>query len=324
LSFLPVLDESLLTKVKRMDCIWKGDMIMIADVIRFRAILENTHTWAMREQRPRLSTYIDLWRMRCGIHCDPTSCSPVQADRLAPSVSRLGLRSRTASPSIGGQTTETEETRSDEVSLTGQSGIEQELVVNEEGESDSPSTEERGVEADSGEEEEEQEQEEEEYVGGEEEQEVVEEEEEEEEEGNEAEVMEEVVMEEEEEEGELTEPESLRRKGTWGSKAYHGPRSDEKPTDRVLRSGAPKMPLTPPPSTDNTPLNRGSAKTPDRPGSPSDGRGYFLQRRAGEPPTFQLTPDEATGRARSRGILGTSDDDEEPTPRRGRRRGRRS
>jgi hypothetical protein len=50
--------------VQKMDCIWKGDMTRVLDVIKLRAILENTHTWAMREQRPRISTYIDLWKYK--------------------------------------------------------------------------------------------------------------------------------------------------------------------------------------------------------------------------------------------------------------------
>ncbi|KAK3901600.1 hypothetical protein C8A05DRAFT_16236, partial [Staphylotrichum tortipilum] len=46
----------------RMDCIWKGVITLASDVVKLQAILENTFTWAMRELRPRLSTYIDLWK----------------------------------------------------------------------------------------------------------------------------------------------------------------------------------------------------------------------------------------------------------------------
>ena len=39
-------------------------MTTIMDLMKFRAILENVHTWAMREQRPRISCCIDMWRAR--------------------------------------------------------------------------------------------------------------------------------------------------------------------------------------------------------------------------------------------------------------------
>jgi hypothetical protein len=66
--------------VQKMDCIWKGDMTRVLDVIKLRAILENTHTWAMREQRPRISTYIDLWKYKYPMEpragCNPSSLAP--------------------------------------------------------------------------------------------------------------------------------------------------------------------------------------------------------------------------------------------------------
>lgn len=44
-----------------MDCIWKGDMTHVRDLMYFAAILDNLHTWAMRVLRPWISGYIDLW-----------------------------------------------------------------------------------------------------------------------------------------------------------------------------------------------------------------------------------------------------------------------
>lgn len=44
-----------------MVCIWKGDVTKITDIIKLEAILENLHTWAMRELRPWISTYIGQW-----------------------------------------------------------------------------------------------------------------------------------------------------------------------------------------------------------------------------------------------------------------------
>lgn len=39
-------------------------MTVVLDISKFRAILENLHTWAMRVLRPWISTYIDQWRAR--------------------------------------------------------------------------------------------------------------------------------------------------------------------------------------------------------------------------------------------------------------------
>lgn len=47
-----------------MVCIWKGDMTAILDLMKFSAILCNSHEWALREQRPRISGFIDLWKIR--------------------------------------------------------------------------------------------------------------------------------------------------------------------------------------------------------------------------------------------------------------------
>ncbi|KAL2130237.1 hypothetical protein VTI74DRAFT_6714 [Chaetomium olivicolor] len=48
----------------KMACIWKGDMTAILDLMKFSAILCNAHKWALHEQRPRISGYIDLWKAR--------------------------------------------------------------------------------------------------------------------------------------------------------------------------------------------------------------------------------------------------------------------
>ncbi|KAK4038765.1 hypothetical protein C8A01DRAFT_37255 [Parachaetomium inaequale] len=73
----------------RMDCIWRGDMTRVLDLIKFRAILEDTHTWAMREQRPRISTYIDLWKYKHPMKLR-TGCEP---GGLAPALGHVRLRS---------------------------------------------------------------------------------------------------------------------------------------------------------------------------------------------------------------------------------------
>ena len=45
-----------------MKCIWLGYMTTAIDIMRFQALLENCHTWAMRVLRPWISSYIDQWR----------------------------------------------------------------------------------------------------------------------------------------------------------------------------------------------------------------------------------------------------------------------
>lgn len=45
------------------------------DIIKLEAILENLHTWAMRELRPWISTYIDQWLFRFPIHPNRDSTS---------------------------------------------------------------------------------------------------------------------------------------------------------------------------------------------------------------------------------------------------------
>jgi hypothetical protein len=48
----------------QMRCIWQGDMRISKDVLKLQSILENTHTWAMRDLRGTISTYLDLWLTR--------------------------------------------------------------------------------------------------------------------------------------------------------------------------------------------------------------------------------------------------------------------
>ncbi|KAF5243200.1 hypothetical protein FANTH_8298 [Fusarium anthophilum] len=45
-----------------MNCIWKGDMTIPKDIVKFRLILENVYTWATRVFKPLITTYIDQWR----------------------------------------------------------------------------------------------------------------------------------------------------------------------------------------------------------------------------------------------------------------------
>ncbi|KAI1042501.1 hypothetical protein LB505_010892 [Fusarium chuoi] len=45
-----------------MQCIWAGDMTKAHDILKFRLILENTYTWAIRVFKPLVATYIDQWR----------------------------------------------------------------------------------------------------------------------------------------------------------------------------------------------------------------------------------------------------------------------
>jgi hypothetical protein len=44
-----------------MDCIWNGDVLKFVDIVKLEAILENLHTWAMRELKPWIARYIDMW-----------------------------------------------------------------------------------------------------------------------------------------------------------------------------------------------------------------------------------------------------------------------
>ncbi|KAF4483506.1 hypothetical protein FAGAP_11740 [Fusarium agapanthi] len=46
-----------------MQCIWTGDMTEPYDILKFRLILENTYTWAIRVFKPLVAAYIDQWRL---------------------------------------------------------------------------------------------------------------------------------------------------------------------------------------------------------------------------------------------------------------------
>ncbi|KAH6636948.1 hypothetical protein F5144DRAFT_569209 [Chaetomium tenue] len=105
------------TKYK-MACIWRGDMTLVSDLIKLRAILENTHTWAMREQRPRISAYIDLWKYKYPTTTTATATTgqgEVEDDQattasLAPSLAHLTLDARPGdlvpAPPVGEQVRE--------------------------------------------------------------------------------------------------------------------------------------------------------------------------------------------------------------------------
>ncbi|KAK3386811.1 hypothetical protein B0H63DRAFT_447714 [Podospora didyma] len=60
----PSLDDpaKFLMLPQRMTCIWKGDMTIILDLVKFSAIINNAHKWALREQRPRISGFVHLWK----------------------------------------------------------------------------------------------------------------------------------------------------------------------------------------------------------------------------------------------------------------------
>ncbi|VTT62892.1 unnamed protein product [Fusarium fujikuroi] len=65
-----------------MKCVWKGDMTIPRDIVKFRLILENSYTWAARVFKPLITTYIDQWRFvhsRSGLY--PTSANTALARR---------------------------------------------------------------------------------------------------------------------------------------------------------------------------------------------------------------------------------------------------
>ncbi len=68
-------------------------MTVASDLIKFQVILENTHAWAVREQRPRISTYIDLWTakhpIRRGTQREPV-LDPVMVIPESVNTSRAG------------------------------------------------------------------------------------------------------------------------------------------------------------------------------------------------------------------------------------------
>ncbi|EXK28167.1 hypothetical protein FOMG_15613 [Fusarium oxysporum f. sp. melonis 26406] len=62
-----------------MQCIWDGDMTEPEDIVKFRLILENIHTWATRVFKPLITTYIDQWRF---VH-SPSSQQRMELSRSA-------------------------------------------------------------------------------------------------------------------------------------------------------------------------------------------------------------------------------------------------
>ncbi|KAH6871786.1 hypothetical protein B0T10DRAFT_611120 [Thelonectria olida] len=63
----------------KMDCIWKGNMAMAFDIIKFEAILENAHMWAECELRPLISRCIDQWKFQFPTGPGPASQAPVES-----------------------------------------------------------------------------------------------------------------------------------------------------------------------------------------------------------------------------------------------------
>ena len=112
--------------VKRMDCIWKGDMTVALDLIRFRTILENTHTWAIHDQRPRISTYIDLWKLKHPMDppkaaCESTPKSAIPTDSASTSATKAALTEPSSPvPSLSPILTAGERTTESEGSLLNQ------------------------------------------------------------------------------------------------------------------------------------------------------------------------------------------------------------
>ena len=79
-----------------MTCIWRGDMTLVSDLVKLRAILENTHTWAMREQRPRISAYIDLWKYKYPPSAMTTTTTATVAAAMATAVATTMATATTA------------------------------------------------------------------------------------------------------------------------------------------------------------------------------------------------------------------------------------
>jgi hypothetical protein len=52
-----------------MHAVWNGNMTKLVDTFKLQMILDNLHTWAMREFKPLISTYIDQWKY---VHCHPS------------------------------------------------------------------------------------------------------------------------------------------------------------------------------------------------------------------------------------------------------------
>ncbi|KAF5980094.1 hypothetical protein FBULB1_5338 [Fusarium bulbicola] len=80
-----------------MQCIWTGDMTEPQDIIKFRLILENTYTWAKRDFKPLIATYVDQWKFACAedITVDENTAMKRRQERLE--LSRCALRLTQAS-----------------------------------------------------------------------------------------------------------------------------------------------------------------------------------------------------------------------------------
>jgi hypothetical protein len=61
-----------------MRAVWEGDVTIIEDVAKFKIILENVHTWAMRVFRPLIGSHIDAWKY---VHLDQNNSTPAALKR---------------------------------------------------------------------------------------------------------------------------------------------------------------------------------------------------------------------------------------------------
>lgn len=52
-----------------MQCIWTGDITKKDDILKFRAILENTSTWGTRIFRPLMAKFINQWQIMYNRAC---------------------------------------------------------------------------------------------------------------------------------------------------------------------------------------------------------------------------------------------------------------
>lgn len=69
--------------LQMMRAIWEGDMTKLDDITNFQLILDNTHTWAMREYKPLMSTYINQWiHIHCRSGIDSANAALVQRQQL--------------------------------------------------------------------------------------------------------------------------------------------------------------------------------------------------------------------------------------------------
>lgn len=80
------------SELSRTKCIWEGDMRIFKDVIKFQSILENVHTWAMRDLRGTISAYLDQWLFEYPLP-DPAPPIKIEAEFDASTI--------TTPPSVG-------------------------------------------------------------------------------------------------------------------------------------------------------------------------------------------------------------------------------